>query len=49
MYLGGLVSCWWACGSGMAAPRRKADSLTFEIGLCFDLSCLAPDPKSPSG
>ena len=46
---GGLVSCWWACGGGWTAPRCKTDRLTFEVGLCLDLSCLALDPKSPLG
>ena len=46
---GGLVSCWQACGVGWTAPLCKTDRLTCEVGLCLDLSCLAPGPKEPLG
>ena len=36
-------------GVGGLAPRHKIDRLTIEVGLCLDLSNLAPRPKEPHG
>ena len=46
---GGLVSYWRACGGGRLVPQCIKDQLTFEVGLCLDLSYLAPGPKEPLG
>ena len=46
---GGWCPVGRLCGGGVTAPWRKTNRLTFEVGLCLDLSCLATDLKSPLG
>ena len=49
---GGWCPVWQGMyGVGGLAPvvQNRPDRLTLEVGMCLDLSCLAPDPKSPSG
>ena len=38
-------------GVGGLVPQctNRQDRLTLEVGLCLDLSCLAPRPKEPLG
>ena len=43
--LAGMYGVGWTC----ATVQNRPDRLTLEVGLCLDLSCLAPRPKEPLG
>ena len=47
--VGGWCPVGGHVGVGGLALWRKTDRLTFEVGLCLDLSNLAPGPKEPLG
>ena len=49
LFAGGWSPVGGHVGVGGLEPWCKTDRLTFEVGLCLDLSFIAPRPKKPLG